>query len=342
MPSLYEILGVERGATPEDIKRAYRRQAIQHHPDKGGDEEQFKELTRAYEVLSDESKRKRYDTFGEDALKEGGGGGAGHHHPFEDIFASMFGGGGGGMFNFGGQQRSHHQPQQEQGTTFVHGIDIDLKDAYTGLSKTIKVQMQKQCTACLKTCSACNGVGHSLRVHQIAPGFHTQVMTPCTQCNGRGRRNFPGCGTCHSTNVIDDTKDIEFVVPRGCVDGHEMRFPGCGRTPQDVLMLRVRVRPDPRLERDGNDLLFKSTIMFVDAVLGTTIHVPHFDGDVAVDTRVWGVLNPSRKYMVPGKGMFTSSGAAGNLILSFEVCYPSTPLSTGTRDVLRPLLEALT
>ena len=337
---LYDVIGVARQASPDEIKRAYRKQAVQHHPDKGGDEEQFKELTRAYEVLSDEEKRQRYDAYGDQSLEHNGsgGGGGGHpHNPFNDIFASMFGGGG---FSFGGGGARHHH-QQEQGTTFVHGIDVDLKDAYAGLIKTIKVQMEKQCMACFKTCVACNGMGHSMHVQQIAPGFHTQVMSPCTQCDGRGKRNVPGCGTCHSRGVLDEAKDIELKIPRGCVDGHELRFPGFGRTPHDVLVMKVRVRQDARLERDGNDLVFKSTVMFVDAVLGTTLHVPHFDGDVAVDTREWGVLNPARKYMVPGKGMVMPSGATGNLILAFEVCYPSSPLTDAAREALRPLLTDL-
>lgn len=337
MPShrLYDLIGVDESATADEIKKAYKRKAVQCHPDKGGDQEEFKELTRAYEVLSDEQQRQRYNAVGDEglAVQDNGNGGGNFHAHFEDLFANVFG----GAFAF-----NRGQPPQPQGTTFMHNIEIELKDAFTGLQRTMSVRMQKNCTACLKTCSACNGQGHCMRIIQLAPGFQQSMMTQCTQCEGKGKRNFPGCGVCHSRGSIDEAKDIELIIPRGCDDGHEIRFPGFGRTPNDVLIIKVRVKQHETFERSGNDLVYKKIIMLTDAILGTDIHIPHFTGDMVVDTRPWGVLNPARKYMVPGSGMVNASGAAGNLILSFEICYPTNPLTNEKRDALRPLLAALT
>ena len=334
---LFNVLGVDRSATPDEIKRAYKKKAVTVHPDKGGDPDEFKALSHAYDVLSDDQQRQRYLAVGDEGLAHPADDGGHFASNFGDIFANMFGGGGGFPF-----QRAHaHHSQQAQGATFMHNIDVDLREAYTGLQRTMSVRMQKQCTACYRSCSACQGQGNLMRVIQLAPGFQQTMMTPCTQCEGKGKRNFPGCGVCHSRGSVDDAKDIDLVVPRGCEDGHEIRFPGFGRTPADVLVIKVRIRAHEHFERSGNDLVFKKIVMFVDAVLGTDVHVPHFTGDIVIDTRPWGVLNPARKYMVPGLGMSNANGANGNLILCFEICYPTHPLTEEAREALLPLLRML-
>jgi len=338
MPSyrLYELIGVNQSASADEIKRAYKKKAVLCHPDKGGDQEEFKELSHAYDVLSDDQKRQRYNEVGDEGLsmqENGGGGGPFQTHHFEDLFANVFG----GAFAF-----NRPQPQQQQGAIFMHNIDIELKEAFTGLQRTMSVRMQKNCTACLNTCSACNGQGHCMRIIQLAPGFQQSMLTQCTQCEGKGKRNFPGCGVCHSRGSIDEAKDIELKIPRGCEDGHEIRFPGFGRTPLDALVIKIRVKQNEHFDRSGNDLVYKKIIMLADAILGTDVHVPHFSEEMIIDTRPWGVLNPSRKYMVPGKGMVNENGSTGNLILTFEVCYPTNPLPDDVRDALKPLLSALT
>ena len=346
MPSfrLYEQLGVDRHASGDEIKRAYRKRAMQHHPDKGGDEEQFKQLTHAYEVLSDESHRQRYNMTGDEGLTPGNSdGGNGHgHHPFEDIFANIFGQQFGFSFKGGGGGGGGGGGEDERPVKKMHEMVIDLKDAYFGFSRPFTVHINKPCAACLKTCAACQGQGRSVHVRQIMPGMHQQFVSQCTQCGGSGKRHVPGCGVCHSVASINETKTIDIVVPRGCEDGHDLTFQGCGARPQDVLIVKIKVRDDPHFERQGLDLTYKSSVMFSESVLGTLVTVPLFDGDMVVDTVPWGIIQPGRKYLIEGKGLVNANGARGNVVLVFSVCYPSTPMSAETRDALRPLLATLT
>ena len=345
--SLYSHLGVDRNASADEIKRAYRKLAMQHHPDKGGDEAQFKQVTHAYEVLSDEGHRQRYNATGDEGLTPGNSDHGGGRHPFEDIFNNFFGGGG-QQFGFsfqgmggGGGGGGGVVGEDERPVKKMHEMVIDLKDAYFGFKRPFVVHISKPCVACFNTCVACQGQGRTVHVRQIMPGMHQQFVTQCTQCGGRGKRHVPGCGTCHSETTINETKTIEIVVPRGCADGHELSFEGCGARPQDVLIVKIRVREDPHFDRQGLDLYFKTTVMFAESVLGSEVTVPLFDGDLVVATAPWGIIQPGRKYLIEGKGMVNDNGTKGNIVLVFSVCYPTAALSTASREALKPLLESL-
>lgn len=346
---LYRALGVEPSASVDEIKRAYKRLALKHHPDRGGEAELFKEISHAHEVLTDEGKRRRYDALGDHGTAGGhdaggGGGDEGMNFAFNmnDIFAQMFGGG--GMRCPGGPGGPAPPPQ---GTRTVRALPIDLRDAFAGFERAIPIHVTKPCEACLKPCAACRGAGRVTRILQMGPGFQQHVTSACDQCGGAGKRNVPGCATCDSKGTVQVVQTVHARVPRGCPNGHELAFPGVGVTALDTLVLRVTVRDDADFDRVDNDLHYKAAVMFADSVLGAKFTVPWFGGEFDVDTRGWGVVNPGRKYMVPGKGMphaSSSQGAAptfGNLVVTFDVTYPTSTLTDDQARALEPLLREL-
>ena len=335
---LYRALGVEPGASVDEIKRAYKRLALQHHPDRGGDQDAFKEISHAHEVLSDDEKRRRYDALGDHGGGNGGGGGDGAAEfaaafNMQDIFSQMFGSGGHGFQ----QQRQ----QQSQGQRTVRALQVDLKDVFTGFERVLPIQVMRPCETCLRPCGACRGQGQVTRVMQLGPGFQQHVTAPCDACRGEGKQHAPGCATCEGRGKVQVNQSVHVVVPRGCANGHEFAFPGVGVSPRDVLVLKLSVRDDPAFDRVDNDLHFRAAIMFADSVLGAKVPVPWFGGEFDVDTRGWGVVHPGRKYMVPGKGMPSPSGGQGNLVVTFDVTYPSTALSDAQVEALAPLLRGL-
>jgi DnaJ family protein A protein 2 len=187
----YNVLGVSKSASQEELKKAYRKLAIKNHPDKGGDSEKFKEISQAYEVLSDPEKRDLYDQYGEDALKEGMGGGGASHNPF-DIFESFFGGGGGQSFG-GGSSRGNRR--QRRGEDVVHPLKVSLEDLYNGTSKKLSLSRNVLCAKCKgkgsksgasSQCSGCQGSGTKISIRQLGPSMIQQMQHVCSECKGSG------------------------------------------------------------------------------------------------------------------------------------------------------------
>jgi DnaJ family protein A protein 2 len=339
MPShkLYDVLGVPQGAGQDEIKKKFRALAIKAHPDKGGDPERFKEIAHAYEVLSDEDKRRQYDALGDGGFAQaqqgsGGGGGFDPHSIFEQFFGGFGGGfGGGGQRNNARQQCAHH----------AHVMSLSLAEAYTGVTKTVRVALTKACAGCRSPCYACNGVGCVQQLHRVGP--FTQVsQQPCGQCQARGV-TFKGCNACGSAGHTKEERRIEVVLPPGVSTGHKARFAGLGEQPtreHEVagdLIMEVLVQPDRVFRRDGADLHMAPTLTFAASVVGAIVEVPHFDGAFQVDTAQWGVLQPGVPYRVPKRGM----PPGGDLVLTFSVTYPPGPLSTEQRDALRAALGGI-
>ncbi|EPS59846.1 hypothetical protein M569_14958, partial [Genlisea aurea] len=228
----YDILGVPKSASPDDLKRAYRKAAIKNHPDKGGDPEKFKELSHAYDVLSDPEKREIYNQYGEDALKEGmgGGGGGGMHDPF-DIFSSFFGG---SHFGAGGSSRGR---RQRKGDDLVQPLKVSLEDLYTGTSKKLSLSRNVICSKCggkgsksgasLK-CPGCQGSGMKVSIRQLGPGMLQQMQHPCNECYGTGEAisERDRCGQCKGKKVVAEKKVMEAHIEKGMQNGQKITFPG--------------------------------------------------------------------------------------------------------------------
>jgi DnaJ-class molecular chaperone len=304
---MYEVLGVPQNATTDDIKKAYRKLAREHHPDKGGDPEKFKKVQEAYEVLSDPQKRENFDRFGTAEAPPQG------PNP-NDIFAQMFGGAFGGPR--GPVRRADHH----------HELKITLDDAYRGLTRTFKVTLTRPCFACRKQCPQCNGRG-TMHV-QMGPMTFNQ---PCQSCGGQGGGST-GCRECNFKSKKHEPLNLELKIPAGVEDGATLVAGGMGEQGQKPdeepgdLVFHIKIQDHPELMRMGRDLVFMSKISFEESVNGKKMTVPHFDGPMEIDTAEYGVIDPRKDYFVHGKGF----SPGGHLRLSFDVVYPER----GTRFTL--------
>jgi DnaJ-class molecular chaperone len=298
---MYDVLGLTRDATADDIKKAHRKLAREHHPDKGGDPEKFKKVQEAYEVLSDPEKRENFDRFG---TAEGNPNGF-PPNP-NDIFAQMFGGAFGGPR--GPVRRADHH----------HDLKITLEDAYRGLSRTFKVTLSKPCFACRKQCPHCRGRG-SVQI-QMGPMAFNQ---PCPPCGGQGGGSS-GCQDCNFKSKKHEPLNLELKIPAGVEDGATLVAGGMGEQPQKPdeepgdLIFHIKIQDHPELMRQGKDLIWSTRISFTDSVNGKVLQVPHFDGSIEVNTSDWGILDPREDYLIPGKGFVPG----GKLRVSFNVVYP--------------------
>ena len=301
----YETLGLSPGASQDEIKKAYKKLALKNHPDRGGDAEKFKEISRAYEVLSDPEKRANYDQFGTDEPQP-------QMPDISQMFQNMFAGGGPpGMRGGGSRDMNRH-----------HTIDLTLEQVFTGVTKTIKVPVVKPCPMCATTCQQCRGQG--MMVQEMFGMIGQIFARPCDACEGTGvlRRGCPGCQ--HQKKTVD-TVVLNFNVEKGIQSGSQHMIRGLGEQARSSrertgdLIITFNVKPHPKFERRGNDLRYVMTVSFQESVDGLDITVPHFGGPVDLNTRQkFGILDPRKDYVVQGKGMDSNS----NLLLNFDIQYP--------------------
>lgn len=348
----YDILGISKDASKEDIKKAYKKMAIQHHPDKGGDPEKFKEVARAYEVLSNDDNKHKYDQLGDEGFEKMSdmgmsGGGFDPHSIFEQFF------GGGGGFNpfFGGgdpfMRHQRHEQMRRKGRNVQHVVQISNHDAYFGVQKILKISIQKKCFKCLKSCENCQGRGMVNTMQRMGP-FTTMVTQPCHICQGTGKIscNNTSCVTCKGKGDYTEEKIIELKIPMGVEMGHHIVFNGLGEQPQtenDIpgdLVFEIFVQPDPIFERNGLDLIYKSTITFQESILGKTINIPHYEEPFDISLGDYGIIQPNKSYNIQNKGMKTNQ-KHGNLILKFNIIYPTHVLSVELKNKLEPLLMSM-
>ena len=296
----YEVLGVEKGCSDDELKKAYRKMAKQYHPDLHPDDqaaaEKFKEVGEAYEVLSDKDKRARYDQFGHAGVDPsygagaGGAYGAGGFGGFDmgDIFESFFGGG------FGGSGRTRNPNAPIRGNDIQVHLVIDFMEAAKGCRKEVTVQRLERCTTCngsgaapgtsAETCSTCNGTGQ-VRVQQRTPFGVIQSSRPCDACGGKGKILKTPCQSCRGLGRVRRTQKEWVDVPAGIDDGQTFVLSGMGDHgvnggPSGDLNVTVSVRPDPIFERDGYDVWCEIPITYAQAVLGDELTVPTIDGKV--------------------------------------------------------------
>jgi molecular chaperone DnaJ len=295
----YEVLGVERNASEDDIKKAYRKLALKYHPDKNpGDksaEEKFKELGEAYEALSDSQKRAAYDQYGHAAfdprVRAGGRAGGGFHDPF-DIFREVFGGGGGGIFEdlFGG---GHRDPSGAQrGSDLRYDMEITFEEAALGCEREVPVTKLDACEVChgsgaesgsaTKVCPTCGGRGQVV----MSRGIFSIAQT-CSRCEGAGRVLEKPCRSCHGAGRKERTSKIKIKIPAGVDAGARLRSSGNGETgvrggPPGDLYVVLHVRAHEIFQRDGDDLTCEVPVRFIDAALGGEIEIPTLTGKAQI------------------------------------------------------------
>lgn len=338
----YEVLGVDKGASERDIKKAYKRLAMKYHPDRTeGDktlEEKFKEVQEAHEILTDSQKRAAYDQYGHagvDPNRGGGHGGADFGDIFGDVFGDIFGGGRGG----GRQQRAR------QGSDLRYNLELSLEEAVRGKSVEIRVPTLVGCETCdgsgakkgssPTTCPTCHGNGQV----QMRQGFFA-VQQTCPTCSGRGKIIADPCRSCHGQGRVEKTKTLSVKVPAGVDTGDRIRLSGEGEAgesgaPPGDLYVQVHVKDHPIFVRDGNNLYCEVPLSFTRAALGGDIEVPTLDGKVKL--KITPETQTGRMFRLRGKGVKSvRSGSVGDLMCKVVV---ETPVNLNSKQ--KALLDEL-
>lgn len=314
----YEILGVERGASEDEIKKAFRKKALKYHPDRNAGnkeaEEKFKELNGAYQVLSDATKKAQYDRFGTTDFGSGGAGDSGFSDfgGFGDIFDSFFGGGN------SGQRRQRNGP--ERGADLEYNISETFKEAVFGVEKTISINRSENCDTCKgtgaksgshpKTCDKCGGTGQIKVQKNTMLGSFVNIVT-CDKCSGKGTIISDPCNTCNGTGKVRKHRNIKVNIPAGVDNGNVLPLrgegePGTNGGPSGDLYINIRVATDPVFKRKGVDIIIDTHISFAKATLGVNLKVPTVDGIVRYE--VPAGTQPGTVFRLKGKGITRVNG----------------------------------
>ena len=355
----YEVLGLQKGASAEEIKKAYRRLAKENHPDlHPGDkacEERFKEINEAYEILSDDDKRAKYDQYGHAAFDPSAGfGGAGFEGfgdfgDLGDIFSSFFGGGFGG--GFGGTRSNPNAPRR--GENLRASVNISFEEAAFGCKKEVTVGRVEKCAECKGTgcapgttpeiCPDCKGSG-TVRTTQRTPFGAMQSTSPCAKCRGTGKIIHQPCKTCRGLGSIRRQHKMTVKIPAGIDDGQTISRQGYGNAganggPAGDLLINVIVRPHAIFERDGSSVVMEQEISYVQATLGAEIEVPTLDGRVKLN--IPEGTQPGAVFRLRGKGIpYLRGGGRGDQFVSVKIGIPKG-LTPSQKELLRQFAASM-
>ncbi len=349
----YDVLGLQKSATKEEIKKAFHKLAHKLHPDKAsGDADKFKEVSEAYSILSDEKKRAEYDSYGR-VFGGGGGPGAGGAHAggfdfsqFQDAFQGGFGGFDfGDIFGdaFGGQNR------QRRGRDISIDLELSFKESVFGTKRTVLLAKTAQCETCkgsgaepgtkMDTCKYCNGSG---KLHETTNSFFGQItmQSPCRHCHATGKVPEHKCQTCRGEGVYKKQEEIDIVVPPGIEGGEMIRLTGAGEAVQGGssgdLYVKVHVQNDPRFKKDGQNLITELSIKLSDALLGSEYKVQTLDGDENLS--IPPGVNHGELLKIKGKGVANNQGKRGDLVVRIKINLPSK-ISRTAKNLIEKLKE---
>jgi molecular chaperone DnaJ len=330
----YDILGVEKKATKDDIKKAFRKLAQKHHPDKGGDEAKFKEITEAYAVLADETKRREYDSYGQTFAGGAGAGGFGGFDPSQfggfgnggvefdlnDLFGDLFGQGGGGR-------------RAKRGRDISIDAEITFKESVYGVKRAVLLSKVGTCDTCegkgakagteMTTCTACNGAGRVHEMRNSVLGSFTSVRA-CATCEGSGKVPKEKCAACGGRGVLRKEAEIKLDIPAGIDNGEMIRIPQNGEAVKGGtagdLYVKVHVKPHAVFKKEGAHLVMNLPVKLTDALLGTTVSVPTLD-DKVLEVKIPVMTKPEETLRVRGKGI-KYEGGEGDLLIHLTASLP--------------------
>lgn len=340
----YEVLGVDRSASADDIKKAYRKLAIKYHPDKNPGnkeaEEKFKEAAEAYSVLSDAEKKARYDQFGHAGVEGAGpdfSGGFGNLNDIlNDLFGGTFGGGFGGFSGFGGFGGGTRQQRVSRGRDIRVRVKLTLEEIANGVEKEISIEKSVPCTECsgkgaknssdIKTCPACNGTGE---VQRVTNSFLGQTITrsTCQQCNGEGKIISNPCRNCSGSGLVRKRETIKVRIPAGVEAGMQLTLQGQGHAAKNNgingdLLVVIEEQEHPNLKREGNNLYYTKIISVPDAILGSETEIPCLDGNYRI--KVEPGTQSGKVVRLRGRGLpsVNGYGGIGDMYVKFAVWIP--------------------
>lgn len=367
----YDVLGVDKDASEDEIKRAYRKKAKKYHPDKNPDNaeearEKFKEISEAYEVLADEGKRKRYDRYGKSGVKDQFGQGGfnwsdfSHRDDVEDIFSDLFGGrarGGGGGFEdlfselFGGRGRGRRSQSEKnkRGSDLQATVEVDLEDLREGTEKTIRLNRKVPCDVCggsgsesggTKTCPQCEGRGEVKQVQRRGIQQLISVST-CPKCNGTGEIVENPCDKCGGEGRVDKKEKITVKIPPGAENGSRLRLRDRGDAGmrggrKGDLYIRLRIKPHEDFERRGPHIYYDKPITMVQAALGDEVEVPTLEGEAKL--KIPAGTQHGSKLRLEGKGLRTRRNNHGDEIVEIRVKIPEK-LNKKQKELLKEFQE---
>ena len=305
----YKILGVEKNATADEIKKAFKKLAMQYHPDRqGGDEKKFKEINEAYQVIGDADKRAKYDQFGSDFEQQGGFGGAGGWEDFMRAARGQGGAGGfdfggvdfgdifGEMFGFGGRQTRGSRSHKARGRDVQVDVELSFKEAAFGVEKNLSLRLQSKCEVCrgvggepgsdMTTCQTCKGQGQVIQVQRTILGA-MQTVTTCNDCHGSGKKHSKKCKHCGGDGILAKNVDLKVKIPAGIDNGQSIRLSGHGEAAphggeSGDLFVQVHIKPQKVFHREGFDVYNDLEINFSQAVLGDKVEVETIDGVIKI------------------------------------------------------------
>lgn len=330
----YDVLGVKPNCTTDELKKAYRKLALKYHPDKNPNEgEKFKQISQAYEVLSNPEKRSLYDQGGEQALKEGGLSGGGSFSSPMDIFDMFF-----HNAPFGGGSRR----RERRGKDVVHQLQVSLEDLYKGATRKLALEKNSICEKCegrggkkgaVEQCTQCRGTGMQVKIQQLGPGMIQQIQSYCSECRGQGERisEKNRCKTCLGKKTVRERKILEVHIDKGMLDNQKITFSGegdqePGLEPGDIIIV-LEEKEHPLYKRSGNDLILRMNIDLVEALCGFQKVIRTLDDRDLVITVIPGdVIKPGDVKCVVGEGMphYKNPFEKGRLIIQFMVDFPKS------------------
>jgi DnaJ-class molecular chaperone len=363
---LYKILGVDKNASQDDIKRAYKKLAFEHHPDKNKDnlaasEEKFKEISAAYNVLSNETERAKYNETGDNNYNNGSGpevhrnphdmfdaffrsrGGpfGGGMHFGEDVFSFGGGAGGAGAGGAGGGNRGPKKASSLEKT-----LVFTLDEIYEGVNKDLNINIRKYCTDCNKKCNKCDGRGVIQQIINL--GIMQQIFQgSCDKCDGTGIiiEGKSDCKNCKGAGFYNKDNKATLILPKGIDENYKTAFPDLGEQPKipnvkpGDLIINIKIEEHKHFIRKGNDLYYKTDISFIDSIVGKDIIISYFKEKININTNIFGVISNGKNYLLEGKGMpILNTSNKGNMFIEFNINYPKIKKKDKCEE-LRELLK---